>query len=118
MQIIFVGGPWHGKSRSHADPVPARIEAGPDAGYLAWDRHPATAGVLAEALRCAHPYVLETLMPPYLLERVQDLLLHGPVSKSVDIDRQEATPSGVEAVIAPDAHRVPEELDRDRGAAA
>lgn len=77
MCIVFVGGPWHGATDACADPAPDRITAGPDARYVPWANHAATAGVLGGPLQHAHPYVLETLMPPHLLERVQDLLLHG-----------------------------------------
>jgi len=78
MNITFVGGPWHGTSRAYESPPPARIAAGPATIYVPWCRHPATAGVLAPALEQAPAYVLVTLMPPDLLERVQDVLLHCP----------------------------------------
>ncbi len=89
MNITFVGGPWHGTSRSYDPPLPARISAEPAAVYVPWCRHPATAGVLAPALEHAPTYVLGSLMPPALLERVQDVLLHCP---AVGGAAQEARP--------------------------
>ena len=119
MHIIFVGGPWHGRSRSHPDPVPARIEAAPGTRYVAWDSHPATAGVLADALRCAHAYVLETLMPPHLLERVQHLLLHGPATESLAVPVARARRPGADPGAARDTLRAPPDAaGRGRGAAA
>ncbi|TWG93445.1 hypothetical protein L599_001300000570 [Luteimonas sp. J16] len=78
MDIIFVGGPWHGSSRTF-ESLPAKIPAGGVATYVPWSDHPATAGVLAPRLERAHAYVCDTLMPPALLERVQDVLVHGSV---------------------------------------
>lgn len=78
MNITFVGGPWHGTSRAIDPPLPPRIAAEPAVVYVPWCRHPATAGVLAPALEHTQTYVLGSLMPPALLERVQDVLLHCP----------------------------------------
>lgn len=76
MDITFVGGPWHGSSRAFDPPLPTAIPAGPDAVYVPWAGHAATAGVLAPRLADAETYVFATLMPPELLERVQDVLLY------------------------------------------
>ncbi|MDH5835652.1 hypothetical protein [Luteimonas kalidii] len=111
MRITFVGGPWHGTSRTYEDPVPERIAAGPDAHYVAWDCHAATPGVVAGPLEHTHPYVLETLMPPHLLERVQDLLLHPTVPGA-------AASAGATAMPSDAANAMPRPAAGARGAAA
>src|SRR5690606_10547916 len=64
----------HGSSRAFDPPLPTAIPAGPDAVYVPWAGHAATAGVLPPRLADAETYVLATLMPPQLLERVQGVL--------------------------------------------
>lgn len=86
MDITFVGGPWHGTSKAYDPPLPTAIAVAPSAVYIPWAAHPATAGVLARPLEHVQAYVLDTLMPPALLERVQDLLVHcaGPGAMTGD----------------------------------
>ena len=76
MQVTFVGGPWHGASKRYPEPLPSRIEASGRAVYVPWASHPSTAGVQAEPLAHAGTYVLESLEPPELLRRVEEVLLH------------------------------------------
>lgn len=96
MDITFVGGPWHGSSRAFDPPLPTAIPAGPDAVYVPWAGHAATAGVLAPRLADAETYVLATLMPPELLERVQDVLLYRVLAPS-QAPGDDAGPCGMAA---------------------
>lgn len=76
MEILFIGGPWHGETRQGPNPLPSRIDAPDHTTYIPWKSHPATAGVLAEPLETMDAYVVEALEVRELLKRVEDFLLH------------------------------------------
>lgn len=79
MDMTFVGGPWDGCSRPCPDAIPNRIEGPDHTWYVAWEAHPAVAGLLADPLPDAYTFAAAALGPRELLDRLEALQArHAP----------------------------------------